>query len=252
LAALNLRSLALIRKQAFLRGNHIEIRDQPAGIAIQRNVQRALRVRDGCILGLRRARKHLQSRQRVLDFLKRHQYGLSILRDRVLVTRIREELAWTKGVPLLTRLVRSDDIPSPDRPLPRPLTAEQDQLIQQELLRRDDVHSNALLLLRHTGMRIGECLDLPPDCLRRIDQDQWAIHVPLGKLRTERLVPVDSFVCRIAVTLVESKRVYQVVFRNRRKRTEDTSVLPDPRADPWFRLCTTRIPVHFRAVPLSK
>ena len=111
--------------------------------------------------------------------------------------RILEELAWTKGVPLLTRLVRSDDIPSPDRPLPRPLTAEQDQLIQQELLRRDDVHSNALLLLRHTGMRIGECLDLPPDCLRRIDQDQWAIHVPLGKLRTECLVPVDSFVCRI-------------------------------------------------------
>jgi len=111
--------------------------------------------------------------------------------------RILEELAWTKGVPLLTRLVRSDDIPSPDRCLPRPLTAEQDQLIQRELLRRDDRLSNALLLLRHTGMRIGECLDLPPDCLRQIGQDQWAIHGPLGKLRTERLVPVDSFVCRI-------------------------------------------------------
>jgi len=33
--------------------------------------------------------------------------------------------------------------------------------------------------------------------LRRIGQNQWAIHVPLGKLRTERLVPVDSFVRRI-------------------------------------------------------
>jgi integrase len=64
-------------------------------------------------------------------------------------------------------------------------------------LRRDDRDSNALLLLRHTGMRIGECLDLPSDCLRRIGQDQSAIHVPLGKLRTERLVPADSFVCRI-------------------------------------------------------
>jgi integrase len=111
--------------------------------------------------------------------------------------RILEELAWTKGVPLLTRLVRSDDVPSPDRCLPRPLTAEQDRLIQQELSRRDDRDANALLLLRHTGMRIGEGLDLPPDCLRRIGQDQWAIHVPLGKLRTERLVPVDSFVCGI-------------------------------------------------------
>jgi site-specific recombinase XerD len=111
--------------------------------------------------------------------------------------RILEELAWTKGVPLLTRLVRADDIPRPDRCLPRPLTAEQDQLIQQELLRRDDWSSNALLLLRHTGMRIGECLDLPIDCLHSVGDDQWAVHVPLGKLRTERLVPVDAFVCGI-------------------------------------------------------
>src|SRR5438309_10521605 len=98
---------------------------------------------------------------------------------------------------IYTQLVRSDDIPSQDRCLPRPLTAEQDQLIQQELLPRDDRDSNALLLLRHTGMRIGECLDLPLDCLRSVGQDQWAIHVPLGKLRTERLVPLDSFVCGV-------------------------------------------------------
>jgi len=111
--------------------------------------------------------------------------------------RILEELAWSKGVPLLTRLVRSDDIPRPDVCLPRPLTAEQDQLIQRELLLRDDRNSNALLLLRHTGMRIGECLDLPLDCLRSIGPHQWAVHVPLGKLRTERLVPVDSFVLGI-------------------------------------------------------
>jgi integrase len=97
--------------------------------------------------------------------------------------RILEELAWTKGVPLLTRLVRSDDIPRQDRCLPRPLTAEQDWLIQRERTRRDDRDSNALLLLRYTGMRIGECLDLPPDCLHRVDRDQWAIHVPLGKLK---------------------------------------------------------------------
>jgi len=26
---------------------------------------------------------------------------------------------------------------------------------------------------------------------------QWAIHVPLGKLKTERMVPVDQFVCQL-------------------------------------------------------
>jgi hypothetical protein len=46
-------------------------------------------------------------------------------------------------------------------------------------------------------MRIGECVDLAADCLRPIGPDQWAIHVPLGKLKKERLVPVDSFVCQI-------------------------------------------------------
>jgi integrase len=113
----------------------------------------------------------------------------------IVLRRILEELAWTKEVPLLTRLIRSDDIPRQDRCLPRPLTAEQDRLIQRELTRRDDRDSNALLLIRYTGMRIGECLDLPPDCLRCIGQGQWAIHVPLGKLKTERMVPVDSSVC---------------------------------------------------------
>jgi site-specific recombinase XerD len=135
-----------------------------------------------------------------LTLLRSHQPPLAKVTYAHYVIRLRrilEELAWTQGVPLLTRLVRSDDIPSPDRCLPRPLTAEQDRLIQQELLRRDDRDSNALLLLRHTGMRMGECLDLPLDCLRRIGQDQWGVHVPLGKLRTERFVPVDSFVCRL-------------------------------------------------------
>jgi len=132
----------------------------------------------------------LRSRQPALAKLT---YSHYVIRLR----RIFEELAWTQGIPLLTRLIRADDIPRPDECLPRPLTAEQDHLIQDELLRRDDWISNALLLLRHTGMRIGECLDLPLDCLRCIGKDQWAIHVPLGKLRTERLVPVDPFVCRI-------------------------------------------------------
>jgi len=43
-------------------------------------------------------------------------------------------------------------------------------------------------------MRIGECADLCHDCLRNVGPDRWVIHVPLGKLKTERMVPVDSLV----------------------------------------------------------
>ena len=85
--------------------------------------------------------------------------------------------------------------------LPRPLPAQQDQILQRELLCRNDVAANALLVIRHTGMRIGECADLACDCLRSTGPQQWAIHVPLGKLKTERMVPVDSFVCELVQRL---------------------------------------------------
>jgi len=111
--------------------------------------------------------------------------------------RMLEELSWAEDLPALARLVLRQDTPRPEHYLARPLTIDQDKIIQQELLQRDDRNSNAFLLLRHTGMRIGECADLSFDCLRQVGPDRWAIHVPLGKLKTERLVPVDSFVCRL-------------------------------------------------------
>ncbi len=111
------------------------------------------------------------------------------------------ELAWTEQLPELAHLIRREDFPRRPQRLPRPLTREQDELLQQEFLRRNDLGGNAFLLIRHTGMRIGECADLSCDCLRANGPDQWAIHVPLGKLKTERMVPVDSFVCGLVQRL---------------------------------------------------
>jgi integrase len=111
------------------------------------------------------------------------------------------ELAWTAQLSELAHLIRREDLPRLPQRLPRPLTAEQDELLQQEFLRRNDLGGNAFLLIRHTGMRIGECVDLSFDCLRSSGPNQWAIHVPLGKLQTERLVPVDPFVCELVQRL---------------------------------------------------
>src|SRR5213080_4589816 len=107
------------------------------------------------------------------------------------------ELAWTEQLSELAHLIRREDIPRLPQRLPRPLTPEQDELLQQELRLRNDLGSNVFLLIRHTGMRIGECADLSFDCLRSTGSNQWAVHVPLGKLKTERMVPVDSFVCEL-------------------------------------------------------
>src|SRR3989442_1190810 len=78
------------------------------------------------------------------------------------------ELAWTEQLPELAHLIRREDIPRLPHRLPRPLTAEQDELLQQEFRLRNDLGGNVFLLIRHTGMRIGECADLSSDCLRSI------------------------------------------------------------------------------------
>jgi site-specific recombinase XerD len=134
-----------------------------------------------------------------LSLLRAHPPRAAITRANYVIylRRLLEELAWTQQLPTLAHLFSRDDVPVQERPLPRPLTHQQDQLIQQELRRRDDLLSNALLLLRHTGMRLGECIDLSFDCLHQLGPDQWAIHVPLGKLKTERWVPVDATVCQL-------------------------------------------------------
>ncbi len=111
------------------------------------------------------------------------------------------ELAYTEQLPQLAHLFRREDIPRTPQRVPRALPPGQDQLLQQELLRRNDLASNVFLLLRHTGMRIGEAVDLSFDCLYAATQDHRAIHVPLGKLKTERVVPVAAFVCDLVYRL---------------------------------------------------
>jgi hypothetical protein len=44
---------------------------------------------------------------------------------------------------------------------------------------------------------ISQCVNLSLHCLRTIGRGQWAIHVPIGKPKTERLVPVDPTVCEV-------------------------------------------------------
>jgi len=101
------------------------------------------------------------------------------------------------GHPLQPDLIRRQDFPPRTRYLPRPLSLQDDQHLQQQLHQLDDLESNILLLVRFTGIRIGECIDLPLDCLRQVSPDQWALHVPPGKLHTEREVPVDELTRRI-------------------------------------------------------
>ncbi len=114
----------------------------------------------------------------------------------IYLRRLLEDLAANSHF-IQPDLIRREDFPPQPRYLPRPLSLQEDQLLQQELRRADDLYANALLLIRATGIRLGECTHLSPDCLRQVEAEQWALHVPLGKLHTERLVPADPEVQQI-------------------------------------------------------
>ena len=108
-----------------------------------------------------------------------------------------------RGHPLPSDLIRREDFPPRDRYLPRPFPLEEDQRLQQQLRDNDTLETSALRLMRATGIRIGECIDLPVDCLRRVSEQQVALHVPLGKLHSERLVPVDEETQHMVARIVE-------------------------------------------------
>lgn len=114
-----------------------------------------------------------------------------------LVRRLLNDLAASDCYRVREGLLIRGDCPPVDKYLPKPLSPEDDLKLDQLLRKNDDLYSNGLLLLRATGMRIGECLKLTVDALRDFGQNQWAIKIPLGKLHNERWVPVDEDACRV-------------------------------------------------------
>jgi len=91
------------------------------------------------------------------------------------------------------RLVFSGDIPRLPRALPRYLPPDADRRLTEALQASPNrLRADALLLLRATGMRIGELLDLELDCVHEVPGAGAWIKVPLGKLDTERMVPIDD------------------------------------------------------------
>lgn len=113
------------------------------------------------------------------------------------------------GHPIRPDLIRRVDFPPRIRYLPRSLSPEEDQRLEQQLRYIDDLESNVLLLVRFTGVRIGECIDLPLDCLRQVNHGQWALHVPLGKLHTEREVPIDEDTRRILDRILALRALFR-------------------------------------------
>ncbi|CAN5705405.1 hypothetical protein BH24ACT13_BH24ACT13_14100 [soil metagenome] len=98
---------------------------------------------------------------------------------------------WVEA-PLVLLLHRSD-IPRLPRPLPRALAPDVDTALMTAVAGLDDVAARAAItVLRGTGLRLGELLDLELSCLWELPGHGTWLKVPLGKLNTERVVPIDD------------------------------------------------------------
>jgi len=90
------------------------------------------------------------------------------------------------------RLFFLTDLPRLPEPLPRALPPDVDRDLMSAVSHLEDPFARCgLLVLRATGMRIGELLDLELDCLVDFGRHGTWLRVPLGKLGTERMVPLD-------------------------------------------------------------
>jgi integrase len=91
------------------------------------------------------------------------------------------------------RLIFASDVPRLPRPLPRALAPDADAALMAAAGCLDDPFArSAILLLRRSGLRLGECLDLELGCVVDYGPTGTWLRVPLGKLGTERTVPLDS------------------------------------------------------------
>ena len=84
------------------------------------------------------------------------------------------------------------DLPRLPEPLPRALPPDTDRDLMAAVADLSDPAARyGIQILRGTGMRIGELLDLELDCLWDTPNHGTWVKVPLGKLDNERMVPLD-------------------------------------------------------------
>ncbi len=91
------------------------------------------------------------------------------------------------------RLLFAADVPKLDRPLPRALAPDIDAALMNAVAELPDLFARTgLTVLRGAGLRVGELLDLELDSVLDYGPAGIWLRVPLGKLATERMVPLDA------------------------------------------------------------
>lgn len=131
--------------------------------------------------------------------------GMSPSRRSDVLLNVRAYLRWLYDRGWLERdpelLIRRSDLPKSPQYLPRPLRPEADRALCTRLAASSCRYHRGLLLMRNTGLRIGELISLEYDCIRSDVRGHTFLKVPVGKLYNERLVPIDAATAQLVAWL---------------------------------------------------
>jgi site-specific recombinase XerD len=96
---------------------------------------------------------------------------------------------WPEAPP--PGLLDDQDLGPEEVYLPRPLPLDIDQALQKACAEAGTFAAMALLLLRYTGMRIGEMRALPLNAMEASGANTFTLRIPVGKTYSERLIPLE-------------------------------------------------------------
>lgn len=134
------------------------------------------------------------------------------------------------------RLLFTADIPRMPDPVPRALPPAVDAALIAAVAGLDDVLvRTGLQLLRATGMRIGELLDLELDCTVDFGPRGVWLRVPLGKLGTERMVPLEPATVEILDAWMDQRGPQRALPHPRHGRDADFVFVEGGRRPTTFR-----------------
>lgn len=105
-------------------------------------------------------------------------------------------------------LIRNRDLPRIPERLPRYLPPDVDRDLQKRLLDSSDIYHLGFFLMRHTGIRLGELRALKFNCIWKNASYQDFLKVEIGKLDTERLVPIDKKYVAVIHRIQEKSKRY--------------------------------------------
>lgn len=120
-------------------------------------------------------------------------------------------------------LLHRSDLPRPPVAVPRALSPDADRDLMAAVSQLEDVAARcAITILRGTGIRVGELLDLELDCLTDYHSHGTWLRVPVGKLNTERSVPLDDLTRAAFDEWIRNRRHSRALEHPRTQRPVDS------------------------------